>query len=101
WPAQLEALVPGLEAWNYGVGGFGTDQALLRLRQAAATDSPAPLAALLVGIMLDNIGRNVNRYRPLWYAEALPAVKPRYVLRGDELELVPQPFATRAEFVAA
>ena len=101
WPAQLENLVPGLEAWNYGVGGFGTDQALLRLREAAATDSPAPLAALFVGIMLDNIGRNVNRYRPLWYAEALPAVKPRYVLRGDGLELVPQPFATRAEFVAA
>ena len=97
WPARLEALVPGLESLNYGVGGYGTDQALLRVSREAR----GPAEALLVGLMLENIGRNVNRYRPLWYTRAQPAAKPRYVLGPNGLELVPQPFASRAEFVAA
>jgi len=97
WCARLEALVPSLEVLNFGVGGYGTDQALLRVSREAR----APIDALLVGLMLENIGRNVNRYRPLWYPSAQPAVKPRYVLGAAGLELVPQPFATQAEFVAA
>ena len=97
WPAQLEALAPGLEVWNYGVGGYGTDQALLRV----AREARGPAEALLVGLMLENIGRNVNRYRPLWYPRAQPAAKPRYVLGGNGLTFVAQPFLTRAEFVAA
>jgi len=97
WPARLEALAPGVEALNYGVGGYGTDQALLRVSKEAR----GPAEALLVGLMLENIGRNVNRYRPLWYPRAQPAAKPRYVLGEHGLELVPQPFATRGEFVSA
>jgi hypothetical protein len=97
WPARLEALEPGLEVLNYGVGGYGTDQALLR----ASREARGPLEAVLVGLMLENIGRNVNRYRPLWYPSAQPAAKPRYVLRPGGLELVAQPFGTLAELVAA
>lgn len=97
WSARLEALVPALEVLNYGVGGYGTDQALLRISREAR----GPIDALLVGLMLENIGRNVNRYRPLWYPSAQPAAKPRFVLAGAGLELVPQPFATRAELVEA
>jgi hypothetical protein len=97
WTARLEARVPGLEVLNYGVGGYGTDQALLRLSREAR----APVDAVLVGLMLENIGRNVNRYRPLWYPSSQPAAKPRYVLGPSRLELVAQPFAARAEFVAA
>ncbi|MSR61382.1 MAG: hypothetical protein EXS08_02890 [Planctomycetes bacterium] len=97
WPAQLEALVPSLEVLNYGVGGYGTDQALLRVSREAH----GPADALIVGLMLENIGRNVNRYRPLWYPRSQPAAKPRYVLGADGLEFVAQPFATREEFVGA
>lgn len=97
WSARLEALVPALEVLNYGVGGYGTDQALLRIQREAR----GPIDALLVGLMLENIGRNVNRYRPLWYPSAQPAAKPRFVLAGGALELVPQPFATRAQLVEA
>jgi hypothetical protein len=97
WPARLEALVPGLESLNYGVGGYGTDQALLRVSREAR----GPAEALLAGLMLENIGRNVNRYRPIWYPRAQPAAKPRYVMGAGGLELVPQPYASRAEFVAA
>ncbi len=97
WSARLEARVPALEVLNYGVGGYGTDQALLRV----AREARGPIDALLVGLMLENIGRNVNRYRPLWYPSAQPAAKPRYVLGAEGLELVPQPYASLPEFVAA
>jgi len=97
WTARMEALAPDLEVLNYGVGGYGTDQALLRARREVR----GPADALLVGLMLENIGRNVNRYRPLWYPSAQPAPKPRFVLDAGGLELVPQPFPTRAEFTAA
>ena len=99
WTARLEELLPGLEVLNLGVGGYGTDQALLRLRAMAG--ALGRVDAVLVGLMLENIGRNVNRYRPLWYPLSMPGAKPRFVLAGEELELVAQPFATRAEFVAA
>jgi len=97
WAARLEALEPGLEVWNFGCGGYGTDQALLRL----ARDVRGPVDGVLVGLMSENIGRNVNRYRPLWYPGAQPAAKPRYVLAPGGLELVPQPYRTRQELVAA
>jgi hypothetical protein len=97
WPARLEALEPSLEVLNYGVGGYGTDQAWLRVSR----DACGPAEALVVGLMLENIGRNVNRYRPLWYPRAQPAAKPRFVLGAGGLELVPQPFGSREEFVAA
>jgi len=97
WAARLEVVLPRCEVWNYGVGGYGTDQALMRVQR----EVEGPVEVLLVGLLLENIGRNVNRYRPLWYPSALPAVKPRYVPSAVGLELVPQPFATRAEFLAA
>jgi hypothetical protein len=97
WPAQVEELLPRCEVLNLGVGGYGTDQALLRLERFGLER----VDAVIVGLLLENIGRNVNRYRPLWYPSAEPAAKPRYVLRESGLELLPQPFATRAELVAA
>ena len=95
WPARLEQGHPLWEVCNLGVGAYGTDQALLRLR----TTARAPVDAVLVGLLLENIGRNVNRYRPLWFTQALPAAKPRLHLGSTGLELVPLPFADREEFV--
>src|SRR5262245_19276844 len=96
WCARLEALLPG-EVLNYGVGGYGTDQAFLRL----AREARGPAEALVVGVMVENIGRNVNRYRPLWHPRTQPAAKPRYLVRPEGLELIAQPFASLAELVAA
>ncbi|HET6203767.1 MAG TPA: hypothetical protein VFI25_13305 [Planctomycetota bacterium] len=99
WPSQLEAIDPRIEAVNFGVGGYGTDQALLRFRREGR-DLGAD--AVLIGFLLENVGRNVNRYRPLYYpATAVPAAKPRFVLGGGGLGLLPQPFSTREEFVDA
>jgi len=96
----LEQRRPELEVLNFGVGGYGTDQAFLRY-QRIGPGLGAEVACL--GILLENIGRNVNRYRPLWNTlTGICVTKPRFVLdeRG-ELELVPQPFGSRAELRAA
>jgi lysophospholipase L1-like esterase len=97
---QLEELEPGLEVLNFGVSGYGTDQAWLRY-QRLGRDLGAEVVCL--GLMLENIGRNVNRYRPLWATfTGVCVTKPRFVLGADgELELVPQPYATRQELHAA
>lgn len=99
WPAILDAGWPEAEVINLGVGGYGTDQALLRFRDE---DLGERIDVVLIGILLENIGRNVNRYRPLWYPLAdSAAAKPRFVVDGDGLRLVEQPFATRRELVDA
>jgi hypothetical protein len=99
WPRAMEAARPGLEAPNLGVGGYGTDQALLRFRRSAST---LHADVVCIGLMLENIGRNVNRYRPLWYpADPGCYAKPRFVLEDGELRLVPLPFATQDELVDA
>lgn len=99
WPAQLEAARARLEAINFGVGGYGTDQALLRFRRQGR-DLGAD--AVLIGFLLENVGRNVNRYRPLYYpATGVPGAKPRFRLLGEDLVLLPQPFPTREALARA
>ncbi len=98
WPAQMETLSKNVEAINFGVGAYGTDQALLRYRKVR--DSVRS-HAVFIGIMLDDVNRNVNRYRPLYYPNTkVTYAKPRFVLGADnELTLLPLPFRTFAEFL--
>lgn len=94
WPAWIERLDAQVEAINLGVPAYGTDQALLRFRRQGRHG--AQVAVL--GILLENIARNVNRYRPLYANdERLPCAKPRFVLEEGELVLVPLPFTDELE----
>lgn len=96
----LEGRRASTEVLNFGVSGYGTDQALLRFRRLGRE---LDADALLVGILLENIGRNVNRYRPLWSTSTgFAATKPRFLVdESGALTLLPQPFATREELRAA
>jgi hypothetical protein len=99
WAARVEALDPRFEVPNFGVGAYGTDQALL-LAEEVLPRLHAHL--VLVGLLLENIGRNVNRYQPLWNPRRpTPLAKPRFVLEGGRLRLVPLPFRDRLDFVDA
>ena len=52
--------------------------------------------------MLENIGRNVNRYRPLWHPRDFTCLaKPRFALEHGELRLVPLPYATERALLEA
>jgi hypothetical protein len=64
---------------NFGVGGYGTDQALLRFMHNP--NDPSSVAVL--GIYADNIQRNVNRVRYFLAGGDPLLIKPRFVLGDD------------------
>lgn len=74
---------------NYGIGGYGTDQAFLRYRDRI--DGQAPVVVL--GYWSENIIRNVNRYRGFLPRGPINGFKPRFTANGPDLELslIPMP----------
>ena len=90
WPTRLERLQPGLEVLNYGVGGYGIDQAMLRFFREGARFAPH---VVLVGVITDDVLRGVNVFRP-FFAPTTGNVltKPRFLLDDDgTLRLLPNP----------
>jgi len=79
----------GCRVGNFGVGGYGTDQAYMRFRRNARDSAPVSI----VGIYSDNALRNVNQYRFLLTGvrEEVYGFKPRLVLEDGRLRLVPLP----------
>lgn len=93
WGAQLQAALDArgrsTEVLNFGVPAYGMDQAFLRWRKLG----PAYGAAIVVfGLQIENVKRNVNLLRPLYHRFIdLPFAKPRFVLRGDSLDVINRP----------
>ncbi len=96
WSYLLEQANANLEVLNFGVNGYGTDQAYLRYLRDGAQYHPD---IVLIGVMVENILRNVSVYRPAYaHGTAGVAVKPRYRLGADgELELLPCPVRSAAD----
>lgn len=87
----FEAFLERMRGWeclNYGVGAYGTDQALLKYR---LTNIPTEYTVL--GILCENIGRVVSFY-PAWYMRQWAPPKPRFFLEGDSLRLLKTPITT-------
>lgn len=98
YPFQLGLLL-GCAVNNYGVGGYGSDQAeMLAGYQVRTGRDTAPLK--LLGHVSENILRNVNRYRNLLYPGQELFFKPRYVIDGAGLKVIPTVFHAAAEFRA-
>ena len=87
WQEQLTTLCPQLEVINFGVGGYGLDQAFLRYKTEGKIYHPH---IVLIGFMQENINRTVNVFRP-FYTEGIPLTKPRFILQNDALILLPNP----------
>jgi hypothetical protein len=88
WIEQLSRKL-GCRVANYGVSGYGTDQAYLRFVRTAWDEAPVTL----LGIFPENLIRNVNQYRgfigfspsPVW-------LKGRFVLDSEgRLEWIHRP----------
>ena len=95
WGNVLSTLL-GCRVVNFGVGGYGTDQAFLRFREH--TDDPSPL--VVIAHQPENILRNVNQYRGLLYPVML-RFKPRFRLVEDgSLELVEPPLIPVEQYEA-
>jgi len=77
------------EVMNFGVGGYGNDQAYLRWKHVGAAYRPA---VVLIGFQAENCLRNLNVIRKFYSRETgIPFSKPRFVLEDGALELVNAP----------
>lgn len=94
WEEQLAGMLSE-DVYNFGVDGYGTDQAYLRFRQDFQKVA-APIVGL--GLITENINRIVNRYRP-FYSEHTghSLTKPRFILRGEKRELIENPVRNENE----
>lgn len=87
---RLGGLLPGVEVLNFGVRGYGHDQMLLYLKDAAARYEPD---LVLLGYVTDDATRNLSRFRDF--------AKPRFELTDGRLDLRGTPVPTPDEVLAA
>jgi hypothetical protein len=94
WGNVLAKLL-GCRVANYGLGGFGSDQAYLHYLHNEQDRAPV----VFLGHLSENILRNVNQLRGLLYPYTPYGLKPRFDLGPDgKIELVPLPMPSEAEF---
>ncbi len=80
---------------NYGVPGYGTDQAFLRFQ----SNPPDGSKIVLFGHLSENIQRNVNQLRNFLVPNQQCQTKPRFVLDDQgKLKLVPVPHVSAADY---
>ena len=91
WQVQMEQTSPNLEVMNWGVGGYGTDQAFLRYRLQGQAYQPD---IVIIGFEENNLNRNVNRFRPFFHQDTgIPLTKPVFVAESEGLRLIDNPFS--------
>ena len=91
WENRLAEHLQG-DVFNFGNGGYGTDQAYLRFKEDFSKVR-APVAIL--GIVTENINRCVNVHRRFYFAKTgICLTKPRFLLTDDGLELLENPLGS-------
>lgn len=96
WAAQVERLNPAIEVLNFGVGGFGPDQALLRFENEGLRFRPA---VAILGFRPENIYRLVSVFRPFYTpATGVPMSKPRFTEGPNGLAVLANPISSRAGY---
>lgn len=89
WQRFIEKKDDKFEVINFGVGGFGIDQAFLRYLQEGKKYNSH---IVLIGFMQENYFRHVNSYRPFYAPKTgIPFSKPRFVIRDYKLTLIDNP----------
>ena len=78
-----------VEILNFGVSGYGMDQAYLRWE--CVKDKIKPDFVIL-GVQLENTKRNINIIRPLYSPiTEIPFSKPRFILHDNKLTMLSNP----------
>lgn len=96
WQAMMEKDHSGVEALNFGVSAYGTDQALLRYRLEGMAFDPD---VVVLGFINENRLRNFSTFRPFYHpSTGLPLGKPRFLLKDGGLVLVPNPFQSLEDY---
>jgi hypothetical protein len=80
---------------NFGVGAYGTDQAMLKYE----LQRPVFTKIVMLCIFPENINRVVNIYRPFYtYIDPVRLTKPLFVRHGDGFKLVSNPLKCAEDF---
>ncbi|MBZ0166773.1 MAG: SGNH/GDSL hydrolase family protein [Candidatus Omnitrophica bacterium] len=96
WQEHLNRLDPQVETMNFGVGGYGMDQAYLRYLQDGRKFKPD---IVLIGFMTENPTRNMSIFRPFYLPHSmLPLSKPRFHSVGNDIELIENPLDTLSDY---
>ena len=89
WGHFLEAHTsPGTQVLNFGVDGYGLDQAYLRFRREVNKWTPD---ATVLAFIQDDLYRSVGVYPFFRLTWQRPFSKPRFILNGTELKLLNVP----------
>lgn len=96
--ADTETWAARIGARNFGVPGYGLDQAYLRYLRDGRPTRPR---VVLIGFMTEDIQRQVYVYRPFYTVDdGLTFAKPRFVLTEDTLVLRRNPLPHPADYQA-
>ncbi len=89
---EMELRSQGIEAevLNFGVGGYGMDQAFLRYLNQGVKFRPD---LVIFGFSIENTFRNLYLFRYFYKhgQTTIPLSKPRFLLKEDELHLINHP----------
>ncbi len=87
WAAIMSTMDPRVEVMNYGVIGYGPDQAYLRYLEQGRRLSAS---IVFIGYMPENLFRLLNTFRPFYMNEGWEFFsKPRFEVDGPGIRLVP------------
>lgn len=85
---DLNARGVKVEVLNFGVGGYGMDQAYLRWQK---TGIKYNLDLVVFGFQAENVKRNLNIFRALYSHGSFPFSKPRFTLKSGKLQVINSP----------
>jgi len=96
WQRQLEQNNSNIEVLNFGVPGYGLDQAFLYYQQVWRNyDAPV----VLIGYMSENIYRHVNIFRPFYNPRTrFPLTKPRFLENNNQWVHFRNPFSKLEDY---
>ncbi|NTV29640.1 MAG: hypothetical protein HGA80_06125 [Candidatus Omnitrophica bacterium] len=85
WPHYLSRLTDS-NVLNFGVGNYGMDQALLRMKREYRN---CPTKIVILAVVPETISRVLNVWKHYHEYGNIFGFKPRFVLEGGQLRLVP------------
>lgn len=93
WPSKLSENLR-CRVRNFGVVGYGTDQAFLRYEQQSSMHSKI----VVLNHLSEDILRNVNQFNNLIYPNPQFALKPRFIIINNNLSLIKPISLSKLEF---
>ncbi len=96
YPEALARRDERITVANYGVPGYGLDQAFLRYQRDGRANHPQ---VVVIGFMSENIYRDLSVFRPFYLPTSLlPFAKPRYLAGEHEPWLLANPLPHLADY---